>query len=206
MWIAQHKELLKLNIVDNTTIRGKTLGGADFSGATMARAICCACPGFFGTYEVCLAAWIGTVSFGRITGKVRVMVLRIFAIILGVAGVCSGVFADAQPGGHDLRGASATARAPMDTQSTGPDLIRANNCLACHQVNGKRVGPAFTLIAQRFAGQTGAAEYLAGAIRRGGKGRWGPVPMPAQPQVSPAQASAIAAWILTLAAPGRNPS
>ncbi len=89
--------------------------------------------------------------------------------------------------------------APLaSAQTVGVDLAQANNCLACHQVDRKRVGPAFELIAQRFAGQDGAADYLANSIRQGGRGRWGAVPMPAQPQVSPADAQAIAAWILSL--------
>lgn len=84
-------------------------------------------------------------------------------------------------------------------QTTGINLAKSNNCLACHQVDSKRVGPAFNLVAQRFAGQDGAQAYLAGVIRSGGRGRWGAVPMPAQPQVSPADAQLIAAWILSLA-------
>lgn len=88
-------------------------------------------------------------------------------------------------------------------QTAGIDLARTSNCLACHQVDQKRVGPSFTLIAQRFVNQEGAAEYLANAIRHGGRGRWGAVPMPAQPQVSPANAQLIAAWILSLA--DKNP-
>lgn len=85
------------------------------------------------------------------------------------------------------------------TQTTGLDLVESSRCLACHRVTGTRVGPPFTAIAQRFAGQPGAANYLAHTIRSGGRGRWGPIPMPAQPQVTPEQASAIAAWILSLA-------
>lgn len=84
-------------------------------------------------------------------------------------------------------------------QTTGIDLAKSNNCLACHQVDSKRVGPAFTLVAERFVGQDGAGTYLANVIRSGGRGRWGAVPMPAQPQVSPADAQLIAAWILSLA-------
>lgn len=84
-------------------------------------------------------------------------------------------------------------------QGTGMDLAQSSNCLACHQVDRKRVGPAFTLVAQRFANQEGALDYLANTIRQGGRGRWGAVPMPAQPQVSPADARVIAAWILSLA-------
>ncbi len=89
--------------------------------------------------------------------------------------------------------------ADVAAQTTGIDLAKSNNCLACHQVERKRVGPAFTLIAERFADQDGALEYLANAIRHGGRGRWGAVPMPAQPQVSPGDAQLIAAWILSLA-------
>jgi cytochrome c len=83
--------------------------------------------------------------------------------------------------------------------SIGVDLARSNNCLACHQIDQKRVGPSFKLISERFANQDGALDYLATTIRQGGRGRWGAVPMPAQPQVSPANAQLIAAWILTLA-------
>lgn len=88
-------------------------------------------------------------------------------------------------------------------QMVGVDLARAKNCLSCHQVDKKVVGPAMTVIAERFAGgQEGAQDYLAQAIRNGGRGRWGPVPMPAQPQVSQAEAQLLAAWILSLANAG----
>lgn len=89
-------------------------------------------------------------------------------------------------------------------QDVGLDLARANNCMACHVVDKKRTGPAFALIATRFSGQPGAADYLSGAIRSGGRGRWGAVPMPAQPQVSEHDAKLIAQWILSLDAAG-NP-
>lgn len=91
--------------------------------------------------------------------------------------------------------------APAAAQDTGLDLARSVNCLACHQVRDRRVGPPFAAVAQRFAGQQGAADYLAQSIRNGGKGRWGAVPMPAQPQVSAQQARELAEWILSLAKP-----
>jgi len=84
-------------------------------------------------------------------------------------------------------------------QTAGLSLAQSKNCMSCHRVDQKVVGPSMTLIAERFAGQEGAQDYLAQAIRNGGRGRWGPVPMPAQPQVSPADARLIAAWILSLA-------
>jgi cytochrome c len=83
--------------------------------------------------------------------------------------------------------------------TTGLALAESSKCMACHQVDKKRVGPSFEVIAERFAGQEGAVPYLSNAIMRGGRGRWGAIPMPAQPQVSPANAQLLAAWILSLA-------
>ena len=40
------------------------------------------------------------------------------------------------------------------------------------------------------------AGWIAGKIVKGGSGAWGPVPMPAQPQVNAQEASSLAAWIL----------
>lgn len=88
---------------------------------------------------------------------------------------------------------------PVLAQTGGVQLAQSKNCMACHRVDKKVVGPSLAVIAERFAGQDGAQEYLSQAIRNGGRGRWGPVPMPAQPQVSPAEARLLAAWILSLA-------
>jgi len=93
---------------------------------------------------------------------------------------------------------AATTAAAAGTLA-GEDLARQNNCLGCHQVQEKRVGPAFAAIAQRYTGQEGAADYLAHSIRNGGRGRWGAIPMPVQPQVDEAEARDLAAWILGLA-------
>ena len=75
-------------------------------------------------------------------------------------------------------------------------LARARSCLACHTVERKVVGPAFKAIAARYAGRPEMVENLAKKIRQGGGGVWGPVPMPANPQVNEADARKLAAWIL----------
>ncbi len=80
----------------------------------------------------------------------------------------------------------------------GQALAKANQCLACHQVDAKRVGPSFRAVGERFAGTEGAQDYLAKAIRHGGRGRWGAIPMPAQPQVDEQEAKDLASWILSL--------
>lgn len=79
-------------------------------------------------------------------------------------------------------------------------FARGKQCLACHQVDAKRVGPSFLVVAERYAGAPEAQQYLAGTIREGSRGKWGAIPMPAQPQVSPVDAARLAAWILSLPA------
>lgn len=93
--------------------------------------------------------------------------------------------------------ALAAAAAPAWAQS-GADLAAKKNCLACHQVDKKVVGPAYKTIAAKYAGDKGAADMLAAKIMKGGSGVFGPVPMPANPQVSEAEAKQLAAWVLSL--------
>ncbi|CAB3857077.1 c-type cytochrome [Achromobacter ruhlandii] len=85
-------------------------------------------------------------------------------------------------------------------QTTSLDLAKSKACMACHQIDVKRVGPPLASVAERYAGQGDAmVDYLAGKIRGGGRGAWGAVPMPAQTHVSQEDARLLAEWILTLA-------
>ncbi len=76
------------------------------------------------------------------------------------------------------------------------DLAKAKNCMACHAVANKVVGPAFKDIAAKYAGQKDAEAKLAGKVVKGGSGAWGAIPMPANPQVSAAEAQTLVKWIL----------
>lgn len=76
-------------------------------------------------------------------------------------------------------------------------LATAKNCMACHAVDKKLVGPSYKDVAAKYAGQKDAADKLAAKILKGGSGVWGPVPMPANAQVSPDEAKKLAAWVLT---------
>ena len=75
-------------------------------------------------------------------------------------------------------------------------LATAKNCMTCHAVDKKLVGPSYKDVAAKYAGQKDAADKLAAKIVKGGSGVWGPVPMPANPQVSPDEAKKLAAWVL----------
>ena len=76
------------------------------------------------------------------------------------------------------------------------ELAQKNACLACHAVEKKMVGPAFQDIAKKYGGQKDAEAMLAKSIKAGGSGKWGPVPMPAQPSLTEAEATTLGAWIL----------
>lgn len=75
-------------------------------------------------------------------------------------------------------------------------LAQKNACMACHAVDKKLVGPSYQDISKKYAGQADAEAKLTDSIRKGGSGKWGPVPMPAQPALSEADAKTLAAWVL----------
>ena len=77
------------------------------------------------------------------------------------------------------------------------DLAKQKNCLACHAVDKKLVGPSYKDIAAKYKTDKGAHAQLAKKIREGGVGAWGQVPMPANPQVSEQEAATLAKWVLT---------
>ncbi len=70
-------------------------------------------------------------------------------------------------------------------------LTQKYSCNACHAMDKKLVGPSFSDIAKKQAGKT---DYLAGKIKAGGQGVWGPIPMPAQ-SLPESDAKVIANWL-----------
>ena len=85
---------------------------------------------------------------------------------------------------------------------TGPafanaDLAQKKNCMACHAVDKKLVGPAYKEVAAKYAGQKDAVDKLSQKVIKGGAGVWGPVPMPANAAVSDAEAKQLVQWILS---------
>jgi cytochrome c len=93
---------------------------------------------------------------------------------------------------------ATTALAAFSTSALADQaLAQAKNCMACHQVAVKVVGPSYKDVAKKYASDKNAAAMLATKIMKGGSGVWGPVPMPANPQVSEAEAKKLAAWVLS---------
>lgn len=76
------------------------------------------------------------------------------------------------------------------------ELAQKYACLACHAQNKKLVGPSYHDVAQKYSSQKDAESMLISSIKKGGSGKWGPIPMPAQAALSDADAKILAAWIL----------
>ena len=93
--------------------------------------------------------------------------------------------------------ATAVVAAAPAMASAGLDLAKKSNCLACHAVDHKLVGPAYRDVAKKYAGDKGAEAKLIAKVEKGGSGVWGAIPMPPNaPQVKPADIKTLVKWIL----------
>jgi cytochrome c len=98
-----------------------------------------------------------------------------------------------------IAAAAAVAVAVLSAPARADEaLAKKHNCLACHQVDKKLVGPGYKEIAKKYKGQSGAAALLAGKVKKGGSGAWGAVPMPPNPAVPDADVKKLVDWILKL--------
>ncbi|RZL03026.1 MAG: c-type cytochrome [Rubrivivax sp.] len=76
------------------------------------------------------------------------------------------------------------------------ELAQKKACMACHQIDKKVVGPAYLDVAKKYKGQKDAEAKLVQKVLKGGGGVWGTMPMPANPQVTEAEAKQLVKWIL----------
>ncbi|MHB1427383.1 MAG: c-type cytochrome [Rhodocyclaceae bacterium] len=76
------------------------------------------------------------------------------------------------------------------------DLAKNSNCMSCHTVDKKLVGPSYQDVAKKYAGQKDAVKSLSAKVKMGGKGVWGEIPMPPNPAVKDADIEILVKWIL----------
>ncbi len=86
----------------------------------------------------------------------------------------------------------------IGTVQADAGLAKSSGCMACHMVDKKLVGPAYKDIAAKYKGDSAAEASLAGKVKNGTKGTWGPIPMPPNATVSDANIKSLVEWILTL--------
>jgi cytochrome c len=94
--------------------------------------------------------------------------------------------------------ALATGLVASSGAHASAELAKQRNCMTCHAVSNKIIGPSFKDVAAKYAGQKGAEEKLAQKILKGSSGVWGgPAVMPANAQVSEAEAKTLVKWIMS---------
>ena len=76
------------------------------------------------------------------------------------------------------------------------DLAKKSNCMSCHTVDKKLVGPSYKDVAAKYAGKADAVKTLSAKVKAGGKGAWGEVPMPPNANVKDADIETLVKWIL----------
>jgi len=96
--------------------------------------------------------------------------------------------------------ASLLIAGPAFSSEEMMSMLKKNNCLGCHKIEGKKVGPSYTDIAHKYKGDAHAAATLESKVAHGGNGVWGSMPMPANfPRVEMAEIKVMVAFILSLA-------
>ncbi len=78
-----------------------------------------------------------------------------------------------------------------------PALMKKNNCLSCHTIDKKLVGPAYKDVAAKYRGQAGVEAKLVAKVAKGGSGVWGTTMMPPQPAKAE-DVKAIVKYVLAL--------
>lgn len=92
----------------------------------------------------------------------------------------------------------AEGSAPSGAYEKGAQLISESDCLTCHKVNDKLIGPAYKDIAKKYSKTDKDVAYLAGKIIKGGSGVWGDIPMTPHPAVGEEDAKEMAKYVLSL--------
>ena len=94
-------------------------------------------------------------------------------------------------------GIGALAAAAALPATASEELAKKHNCLACHSVDKKVVGPSYKEVAAKYRSDKTAEAKLVDKVKKGGVGVWGQIPMPPNAAVPDADIQALVKWILS---------
>ena len=120
--------------------------------------------------------------------------------VTGLMASCGG--SDKKEGG-EKKGEQVTEK--KDDVSSNPDyqnglaLIAKSDCLTCHKVDEKLIGPSYRDVANKYAGTSDTiVTHLAGKIISGGSGVWGEVLMTPHAAITKEDAETMVKYIMLL--------
>jgi cytochrome c len=128
-------------------------------------------------------------------------ILAIIPLVILIA-ACGGNSSESNT--TNATDSSAASQPAANDISSNPDyqkglaLVAKSNCLTCHKIDEKLIGPAYRDVANKYAGSDTAVTYLAHKVISGGKGVWGEVMMTPHPELSEADAEAMVKYVLLL--------
>jgi cytochrome c len=131
----------------------------------------------------------------------KYFVIGFFVLFLAACGSNNNQSSSSAPADST---STTTAASPANDLSSNPDyqkglaLVAKSNCLTCHKINEKLIGPAYKDVANKYAGNDTAVTHLAHKVIAGGSGVWGTVPMTPHPELSEADAEQMVKYILLL--------
>jgi cytochrome c len=80
----------------------------------------------------------------------------------------------------------------------GLELVAKSDCFTCHDINQKKIGPAYKDVAAKYQASDEVIETLANKVIKGGAGNWGQIAMTAHPQLSKEDAKTMVKYVLEL--------
>jgi cytochrome c len=95
-------------------------------------------------------------------------------------------------------GVACTGLLFAGTANASLELAQKNNCMNCHAVDKKVVGPAYKDVAAKYKGDKTAEAKLIQKVKKGGSGVWGQVPMPPNSTVKDDDIKTLVKWVLSL--------
>ena len=90
----------------------------------------------------------------------------------------------------------SASNGPETPLQQGANLIAASDCLSCHNIDEKVIGPSYKEVAAKYTEKDAA--MLADKIIKGGQGNWGSIPMTPHPAIDVADATKMVNYILSL--------
>jgi cytochrome c len=128
--------------------------------------------------------------------------LKKYIIVFGMAAIAAACGNDATK--TEEKAAPATSTTTSNSLSSNPDyqkgleLIGKSDCLTCHKVKEKNIGPAYQDVANKYENNDENIALLASKIIKGGSGVWGAIPMTPHPQISEDDAKQMVKYVLLL--------
>lgn len=122
-----------------------------------------------------------------------------FAVLVLLLNACGKPASEQAAASGDKAVAETKTFSSIVSGTDMPELAKKKNCVACHAIDKKVVGPSWMDIAKKYKGDASAKARLITKIQKGGSGVWGAMPMPPTPGLSDAEASSLVDFVLGLA-------